>query len=162
MQAPRRRRKINWDLQFSRRWSWRYLSSGMWHRLDLIIHQTRRRHVSEDSSHQNVWAAINDLHFEMISVGTIRSEIETALTSWGFPAVVWDFHFEIFLWSGLEIREYCHRDQSRLPRSTLYPQNLALISPTSGGRSVSIFRSRTKVTELLLLLVINDFCGDHP
>ena len=29
----------------------------------------------------------------------------------------------------------------------LYPQNLALISPTGGGRSVGIVRSRTKATE---------------
>jgi hypothetical protein len=31
----------------------------------------------------------------------------------------------------------------------LYPQKLALTSPTSGGRSVGIVRSRTKVTELV-------------
>jgi hypothetical protein len=30
---------------------------------------------------------------------------------------------------------------------TLYPQKLALTSPTSGGRSVGIVRSRTKATE---------------
>jgi hypothetical protein len=35
-----------------------------------------------------------------------------------------------------------------------YPQKLALTSPTSGGRSVSIVCSRTKATELLLLLVL--------
>jgi hypothetical protein len=38
--------------------------------------------------------------------------------------------------SGLESREYCRRDSSRWPRGTLYPQNLALTSVTSGGRSV--------------------------
>jgi hypothetical protein len=31
----------------------------------------------------------------------------------------------------------------------LYPQELALTSPTSGGRSVGIVRSRTKATELV-------------
>jgi hypothetical protein len=45
--------------------------------------------------------------------------------------------------SGLEIREYGRRDPSRWPRSTLYPQKLALTSPTSGGRSVGVVRSRT-------------------
>jgi hypothetical protein len=30
-----------------------------------------------------------------------------------------------------------------------YPQELALTSPTSGGRSVGIVRSRTKATELV-------------
>jgi hypothetical protein len=49
--------------------------------------------------------------------------------------------------SGLEIREYGRRDISRWPRDTLYPQKLALISPTSGGGSVGIVRSRTQVTE---------------
>jgi hypothetical protein len=40
--------------------------------------------------------------------------------------------------SSLESREYGSRDQSRWPRDTLYPQKLALPSPTSGGRSVGI------------------------
>jgi hypothetical protein len=43
--------------------------------------------------------------------------------------------------SGLEIREHCRGDPLRRPRDTLYPQNLALTSLTSGGRS------RTKATE---------------
>ena len=33
----------------------------------------------------------------------------------------------------------------------LYPQNLALISPTGGGRSVGIVRSRTKATERFIM-----------
>jgi hypothetical protein len=33
----------------------------------------------------------------------------------------------------------------------LYPQKLALNSPTSGGLSVGIVRSRTKATELLVI-----------
>jgi hypothetical protein len=50
--------------------------------------------------------------------------------------------------SGLESREYGRRDPSRWPRGTLYPQKLALSSPTSGGRSVCIVRLRTQATEL--------------
>jgi hypothetical protein len=50
--------------------------------------------------------------------------------------------------SGLqENRDYGRRDPPLWPRDTLYPQKLALTSPTSGGRSVGIFRSRTKATE---------------
>jgi hypothetical protein len=49
--------------------------------------------------------------------------------------------------SGLEIREYGHRDPSRWPRSTLYPQKLALNLPTSGGRS------RTQATEFFYVLI---------
>jgi hypothetical protein len=51
--------------------------------------------------------------------------------------------------SGLERREYGRRDPSRWPRGTLYPEKLALPSPTIGGRSVCIVRS----PELLLLLL---------
>jgi hypothetical protein len=46
--------------------------------------------------------------------------------------------------SGLENREYGRRNPSRWPRGTLHPQMLALPSLTSGGRSVSIVRFRTK------------------
>jgi hypothetical protein len=49
---------------------------------------------------------------------------------------------------GLENREYGRRDSSRGPLGTLYAQKLALTSPTSGGLSVGIVRSRTKATEV--------------
>jgi hypothetical protein len=49
--------------------------------------------------------------------------------------------------SCLENREYGHRDPSRWPRGTVYPQKLAITSPTSGGRSVGIVRSRTQTME---------------
>jgi hypothetical protein len=41
---------------------------------------------------------------------------------------------------------------SRWPRDTLYPQNLALTSSTSGGRSVGVVRSRTQATEFFILV----------
>jgi hypothetical protein len=40
-------------------------------------------------------------------------------------------------------------DPPRWPRDTLYPKNLALTLPTSGGRSVGIVRSPTKASELV-------------
>jgi hypothetical protein len=49
--------------------------------------------------------------------------------------------------SGIENREYGSGDQLSRPRYTLYPQKLALTSPTSGGHSVGIVRSRTQATE---------------
>jgi hypothetical protein len=55
--------------------------------------------------------------------------------------------------SGLESREYDCWDQSRWPRGTLYPQKLALTSPTSGGGSVGIVRSRTQSTEVFFISV---------
>jgi hypothetical protein len=49
--------------------------------------------------------------------------------------------------SCLENREYDGRNPSRWPRGTLYPQKLAITSPTSGGRSVGIVRSRAQAME---------------
>jgi hypothetical protein len=61
--------------------------------------------------------------------------------------------------SGLEIREYDRRDPSRWPRGTLYQPKLALTSPTSGGRSVGIVRSRTRATEFNLVCFYFSYCG---
>jgi hypothetical protein len=47
----------------------------------------------------------------------------------------------------LENQEYSCRDLSHWPCGTLYPQRLALTSPTSGYRLVSIVCSQTRVTE---------------
>jgi hypothetical protein len=55
---------------------------------------------------------------------------------------------------GLEKRDYGLWDPLRWPRDTLYSQNLALIPPIRGSRSVVIVRFRTKATELLLLLLL--------
>jgi hypothetical protein len=44
----------------------------------------------------------------------------------------------------------------------LYPQKLALTSPTGGGRSVGIVRSRTKATEFSLVLVRAIAESAHP
>ena len=40
----------------------------------------------------------------------------------------------------------------------LYPQKLALTSPTGGGRSVGIVRSRTKATEFIIITLLIDRC----
>jgi hypothetical protein len=49
--------------------------------------------------------------------------------------------------SSLKIKEYGRKDPSRWLRGNLYPQKLALTSPTSGGRSVGIVRSRSQAME---------------
>jgi hypothetical protein len=51
---------------------------------------------------------------------------------------------------GLENREYGRGDPLRWPHGTLYPQKLALTSPTCGGRSVGIVRLRTTTTEFIM------------
>jgi hypothetical protein len=47
----------------------------------------------------------------------------------------------------------------RWPRNTLYPQRLALTSPTSGGRSVGIVRLRTTTTELSFFFFFSFLSG---
>jgi hypothetical protein len=57
--------------------------------------------------------------------------------------------------SGPETRKYSRGDQLGWPRDTLYPQKLALTSPTSGGRSVGIVHLLTKATEFVFVLSEN-------
>jgi hypothetical protein len=52
--------------------------------------------------------------------------------------------------SGLENREYGRGDPLRWPRDNIYPQKLALTSPTKGGNSVDIVLLRTNAKELVL------------
>jgi hypothetical protein len=54
--------------------------------------------------------------------------------------------------SGLENREYGREGPLSWPRDTLHLRKLALTSPTIGGRSVGIVRSRTKATEFFSLI----------
>jgi hypothetical protein len=56
--------------------------------------------------------------------------------------------------SGLENREYGRGDPLRWPRDTLYPQKWALTSSTSRGRSVGIVRLRTKATEFVCFVLM--------
>jgi hypothetical protein len=63
---------------------------------------------------------------------------------------------------GLDIWEYGRREPSRWPRGTLYPQNFAVTSPTSGGRSVGIVRSRTQATEFFLCVVQDHVVSPKP
>jgi hypothetical protein len=58
-------------------------------------------------------------------------------------------------WGATWKKKLCLRSRNprwRLPRDTLYPQKLAITSPTSGGRSVGIVRWRTKATEFFIII----------
>jgi hypothetical protein len=58
--------------------------------------------------------------------------------------------------SGLENRDYGRRWSRRADYATpLYPQKLALISSTSGGRSVGMVRSRTQAPEYVCFCCLN-------
>jgi hypothetical protein len=52
---------------------------------------------------------------------------------------------------GLENQEYGRRDPLCWSHNILYPQKLALTSPTSSGRLVGIVRSRTEATSFVCL-----------
>jgi hypothetical protein len=56
--------------------------------------------------------------------------------------------------SGLENWDYSCREASRWPCGTLYPQKLALISLTSGGRSVGIVHSRIQTMDFSFFSVL--------
>jgi hypothetical protein len=53
--------------------------------------------------------------------------------------------------NGVKVVNFATSKNLTWPRDTLYPQKLAPTSPTSGGRSVGIIRSRTKTTEFVCL-----------
>jgi hypothetical protein len=85
--------------------------------------------------------------------------LQSYMWEWGFAVICIVFRFRsanfIYanaLWkkSGLETWGYGHRDPSRRSRGTLYPQKLALTSPTGGRRSACIVRSRTQATECFM------------
>jgi hypothetical protein len=59
--------------------------------------------------------------------------------------------------SGLENRDYGHRNPSRWTRGTLYPQTLALTSSSSRFRSAGMVRSRTQATEFSFLVFLMTF-----
>jgi hypothetical protein len=55
---------------------------------------------------------------------------------------------------GLENREYCRGAPLRWPRDTLYPQKLALTSPTWGGCSVGRALLRIRPRRLFFVIII--------
>jgi hypothetical protein len=89
------------------------------------------------------------------SQNTSHQSTENVMWNTGFNAVTCEIrclNLRIFLklWRpvGSKKTEINGRgDPLRWPRYTLYPQQLTLTSSTCGGRSVGIFRLRTKVAE---------------
>jgi hypothetical protein len=78
-----------------------------------------------------------------------RSSVQTLVQSLAIPTNIHSY----CRGSGLENQEYSRRDPLCWPHNTLYPQKLALTSPTCSGRLVGIVRSRTEATEFLFVFV---------
>jgi hypothetical protein len=57
--------------------------------------------------------------------------------------------------SGLEIREYGHRDPSRQPRGTFYPLKLALTSPNATVARSVYFSCGLRPRRLVFLCLIS-------
>jgi hypothetical protein len=72
---------------------------------------------------------------------------QTLSSVYSFRECNWGATWKKSSGSGLQIREYGRRDPARSTRGALYPRKLALNSPTNGGRSVGIIRSRIEATE---------------
>jgi hypothetical protein len=106
------------------------------------------------SSGQSSWLQIrrpgfDSRHYQKKSSGSWTGSTQPRVYNWG---ATW------YKSNGscLENREYCRRDPSRWPRGTLYPQKLAITSPTSGGRSVGIVRTRTQTMEFFFCYFLYD------
>jgi hypothetical protein len=98
-----------------------------------------------DSRHYQIfWEAVGLEQGPLSLVSTIEELFERKISS-----------------PGLENRAYSRRNPSRWPRYTLYPQNLALTSLTSGGLSVGIVRSRTQATEFQPVFALSHISCVH-
>jgi hypothetical protein len=106
------------------------------------------------------WLQIQRSGFDSQSYHIFREVVGLERGPLSLVSTIEELHERKRIGSGLENREYGHREPSRWPRGTLYPQKLALTSPTSGGRSVGIVRSRTEVTEIFFFLPkLVNFCN---
>jgi hypothetical protein len=113
------------------------------------FHETKHYWPPLWSSGQSSWLQIrrpglDSRHYPKKSSGSGTGSTQPREYNWG---ATWQKSSG----SCLENREYGRRDPSRWPRGTLYPQKLAMTSPTSGGRSVGIVRSRTQTMEFVLV-----------
>jgi hypothetical protein len=103
------------------------------------------------SSGQSSWLQIrrpgfDSRHYQKKSSGSGTGSTQPREYNWG---ATWQKSSG----SCLENREYGRRDPSRSPRGTLYPQKLAITSPTSGVAR-SVVRSRTQTMEFYFLAIL--------
>jgi hypothetical protein len=108
--------------------------------------------VSED-----VWVAFKELKSSRRLLwtkkwGSVDQLFKKSSTSWGYTvpctsAFLYGLDAHL-LHDNTKSENNGRGDPLRWPRDTLYPLKLALISPTSGGRSVGIVRLRTNPRSL--------------
>jgi hypothetical protein len=98
-------------------------------------------------SRQSSWLQIQGSGFDSRRYQNIWEVVGLKRGSLRFVSIIEELLRRKSSGSGLENWEYGRSDQSHSPRDTLYLQKLTLSSPTSGGRSVGIVRSRIQATE---------------
>jgi hypothetical protein len=109
------------------------------------------------SFRMSLWSMVRILGYRSGGPGSIHDTTKKKKRSWSGTGSTqpreynWGATWQKSSSSCIENREYGRRDPSRWPRGTLYPQKLAIISPTSGGRSVGIVRSQTQTMEFVYL-----------
>jgi hypothetical protein len=100
-----------------------------------------------------IWRACRP-SYPLVVIGTIQNISDSTAKSAGAPSCMystcWYGYSFLFWYVELVPKASPNFSIRRTDHATLlYPLKLALTSPTSGGRSVSIVRSRTKATELV-------------
>jgi hypothetical protein len=123
------------------------------HRQNLSV-SARRRYVSPKRQYpSDMHGVTTQKTFTAVRPSSTASMLTLSLV-FGSPCREYNWGATCKKSSGscLKSREYDRKDPSRWPRCTLYPQKLALTSPTSGGRSVGIVFSRTQATEFSFCL----------
>jgi hypothetical protein len=115
--------------------------AGMWHLQDCLCDLVVSSWLQIQRS-QVRFPALPDF---MRSSGSGTGSTQPCEYKW---AATWKYG------SGLENRECSHGDPLCWPRDILYSQKLGLTSPISGGRLVSIGRSRTNATEFHVTLAL--------
>jgi hypothetical protein len=115
--------------------------------LELFLQINYSKIVTLWSSGQSSWLQIQRFGFDSRRYQIFRAVVSLERGPLSLVSTTEELLGRTSSGSGLESREYGRRDRCCWPRGTIYPQTLALSSPTRGDRSVGIVRSRTKTTE---------------
>jgi hypothetical protein len=136
----------------------RWMQPETSHRISIISHLIWTSRQPLWSSGQNCWLQIQRLGFDSRRYQPFWEAIGLERGPLSLVSAIEGLIGRKSSGYGLESRYYDRRDPSRWPRGSLYPQNLALTSPSSGGCSIGIVRSWTQATEFSFILASRLLC----